>query len=641
MAFNLSKQFNPGDNFYMYVNNNWIEKTKLPEEERRWGSFNILVENNTERIKSLLEENLNSSNMEYKMVTLLYDQAMNSNSNQNETVKFFLDEMADVQTKDQLQNFIYRYFFENGLGMPINFSSFSDFSDADMNILHISSGGLGLPDRDYYLEEDKKEHLEKYTEFLNNYSKLFNLNLDVNGILKLETEFAKNTYSNVQKRNPEIMNNPSTFEKVNQEYSELNINKIFDTLNITPEKRKINLINPNFLKNGKNGFIELWNSISLTLWKDYFTLSFLRQTGSYINLSTEELLFNFYSKHLSGTKEMKPLWKRSVSKCESLLGMVIGKMYVRKYFNSEAKEKVLQMIEFIKNVFRLRLENSSWMTSETKEKALEKLSKMNFKIGYPDIWREFTNVGVSHQNSFFKNVLNCLRFETKFDNCQLYKPTDKSLWFMDPQDVNAYYSPSYNEIVFPAGILQDPFFSVNNDMGMNFGGIGAVIAHEITHGFDDQGKKYDSDGNLNDWWNDVDDQNFKKETGKLKDLFSSYKLFGKNVNGDLTLGENIADLGGVTIAYNSLIKYLKEFPNEDIIIDKFNLKQRFFFNYANIWKSKSREEDILQRLLTDPHSPPEFRVNGILIHLDEFYQAFNIKEDSKLFLKNDERTSIF
>jgi predicted metalloendopeptidase len=178
-------------------------------------------------------------------------------------------------------------------------------------------------------------------------------------------------------------------------------------------------------------------------------------------------------------------------------------------------------------------------------------------------------------------------------------------------------------------------------MGMNFGGIGAVIAHEITHGFDDQGKKYDSDGNLNDWWNDVDDQNFKKETGKLKDLFSSYKLFGKNVNGDLTLGENIADLGGVTIAYNSLIKYLKEFPNEDIIIDKFNLKQRFFFNYANIWKSKSREEDILQRLLTDPHSPPEFRVNGILIHLDEFYQAFNIKEDSKLFLKNDERTSIF
>ncbi len=641
MAFNLSKQFNPGDNFYMYVNNNWIEKTKLPEEERRWGSFNILVENNTERIKSLLEENLNSPNMEYRMVTLLYDQAMNSNSNQNEIVKFFLDEMADIQTKDQLQNFIYRYFFENGLGMPINFSSFSDFSDADMNILHISSGGLGLPDRDYYLEEDKKEHLEKYAEFLNNYSKLFNLNLDVNGILKLETEFAKNTYSNVQKRNPEIMNNPSIFEKVNQEYSELNINKIFDILNITPEKRKINLINPNFLKNGKNGFIELWNSISLTLWKDYFTLSFLRQTGSYINLSTEELLFNFYSKHLSGTKEMKPLWKRSVSKCESLLGMVIGKMYVRKYFNSEAKEKVLQMIEFIKNVFRLRLQNSSWMTSETKEKALEKLSKMNFKIGYPDIWREFTNVGVSHQNSFFKNVLNCLRFETKFDNCQLYKPTDKSLWFMDPQDVNAYYSPSYNEIVFPAGILQDPFFSVNNDMGMNFGGIGAVIAHEITHGFDDQGKKYDSDGNLNDWWNDVDDQNFKKETGKLKDLFSSYKLFGKNVNGDLTLGENIADLGGVTIAYNSLIKYLKEFPNEDIIIDKFNLKQRFFFNYANIWKSKSREEDILQRLLTDPHSPPEFRVNGILIHLDEFYQAFNIKEDSKLFLKNDERTSIF
>ena len=644
MKFNLSKKYNPNSNFYLYVNDHWISNTKLPDEERRWGSFNILIENNTNRIKELLEQNFNSPNSEFCKAALLYNQAMDQSRNKKEPkefVKNFLDKIDKITSKQQLQEFIYTHFLLQGLSMPINFSSYSDFNDANMTILHISSGGLGLPDRDFYLEEEKKEDLQKYKEFLKNYINLFDLKLDVDGILRLETELAKSSYTNVEKRDPQLMDNPITFEEFNVKYPDINLDRIFELLNVTTTNRKMNILNPKFLKNGKNGFIELWNSLSLELWKDFFTFSYLRQLGSYINIKTETELFNFYSKQLSGTKEMKPLWKRSVGKSESLLGMVIGKMYVKKYFTSESKEKVLQMIEFIKNIFGQRLQNSKWMTSETKEKAIEKLSKMNFKIGYPDIWRDFTNVNVSKDNTFLENVLNCMMFETRFDNSQLYKPTDRSLWFMDPQDVNAYYSPSYNEIVFPAGILQDPFFSIDNDMALNFGGIGAVIAHEITHGFDDQGKKYDSDGNLNDWWNKNDNQNYKNQTDKLRKLFSSYKVSGKNINGDLTLGENIADLGGVTIAYNSLQQYLKDYPNENIIIDKLNPTQRLFLNYANIWKSKSREEDMIQRLLTDPHSPPEYRVNGILFHLEEFYNAFKITSNSSLWIKPENRTEIF
>jgi putative endopeptidase len=644
MKFNLSEKYNPGNNFYLYVNDNWINSTVLPDEEKRWGSFNILAESNMDKIKLLLEENLNSSDNEIRMVTTLYNQAMDDSKDKippKIVVKDFLREIKEIKTKEELQDFIYTYFFMSGLSMPINFSSYNDLNDSDMNILHISSGGLGLPDRDYYLEEAKKEYLEKYSQFLKEYSELFELSLDIDGIVNLEKELAKSTYTNVEKRNPELMDNVTDFDTFSKNYKEMRLDKIFSLFKLSTEQRKINITNPKFLKNGINGFIELWNSLSLELWKDYFTISYLKQIGSFINLQTEEKLFDFYSKYLSGTKEMKPLWKRSISKSESLLGMIVGKLYVKQYFSTESKDKVLQMIQFIKDILKFRITNSKWMTRETIEKALEKLSKINFKIGYPDEWRDFTNLNVSPEQSFLENVLNCLKFENDFDFNQLYKPTDKSLWFMDPHNVNAYYSPSYNEIVFPAGILQDPFFSIDNDIGMNLGGIGAVISHEITHGFDDQGRKYDGEGNLNDWWNDMDDSNYKKQTDKLIKLFSSYTVEGKNINGDLTLGENIADLGGVTIAYDALNKYLKDYPNENIIIDKLTLQKRLFINYANIWKSKSRKEDVIQRLQTDPHSPPQYRVNGILIHVPGFYEVFNIKPTDRLYLEDSERTIIF
>lgn len=631
MKFNLDTNIHPGDNFYQYVNSRWLKNNSLPDEETRWGSFNILIESNNDRIKDLLEVNLNSPNSEFNKASILYHQAMSNfkiDTNPIEVVKNILPLFKNIQSKDQLQNLIYKMFFRYGLSMPVNFSSFNDFNDANMNILHVSPGGLGLPDRDYYLDESKAEDLKKYRKYLSDYARLFNLSLDIDGIINLETEFAKNTYTNVQKRDPNLMDNPTTYSNFENQYPELNLNKIFTILNINSrDNRKVNVLNPNFLKNGKNGFIELWNNLSIELWSDYLLLHYLRQLGSYIAKSTEELKWSFYSKHLSGAKEMKPLWKRSIMKTESLLGMVVGKMYVSKYFTSESKERVLEMIKFMKNVFSERISNSLWMTNETKKKALEKLSKMNFKIGYPDIWRDFTNVDVRIDNSFITNVLNCMEFETQFDFSYLYKPTDKSLWFMDPQDVNAYYSPSFNEIVFPAGILQAPFYDVKQSFGANAGGIGAVIAHEMTHGFDDQGSRFDKNGYLYTWWSKETREAYENIIQKMEDHFNSLTYEDKQMNGKLTQGENLADLGGLQTSL-SLCKTDEE-------------KIECLLSWAKIWRANSRKEYSQQMIVVDPHSPPHLRINAIVQHISDFYRLFNVEKTDKMFLESERRCMLW
>ena len=628
MKFNLSKHISPKEDFYQYVNNEWVTNTTIPDDKNRIGTFDIITENNNERIKRILESKY--SNNEYNKVTILHKSYMNESRNKINPISFvreFLNKIKLISTKDELLDLMYKDFSLYGLDTPVNFSVFNDFKDSNLNILHVSTGGLGLPDQSYYFDKDKYSQRVKYVSFIKSYLKIFNLDFNYKEIYKLEKLLAKNTYTNVESRNPDLMNNVLSYNEFQSRYSDINIDKIFKLLNVKPGK--INIINLKFLKNGKDGFIDIWNCFSLKLWKEYITWLYLRQIGSYINIYTEESLFNFYQKELAGTINMKPKWKRSISYCEDYVGMIIGKIYVEKYFNSDSKEKVIEMIKFIKQNFKNRFKTNKWMTEETKLKAIEKLNKINFKIGYPNKWRDYTDLIISSKNSFLQNILNCKKFETKFDNSFLYKEVDKSLWFMNPQDVNAYYSPSYNEIVFPAGILQDPFFSIKNDIALNFGGIGTVIAHELTHAFDDQGKKYDSDGNLNEWWNEQDDFNYKKLTNKLSKLFSSYKIYDQNVNGELTLGENIADLGGVTVSYNSLISYLKLNLKEDVMIDNLNQKERFFINYANIWKSKIKKKEAIKRLTTDPHSPPEYRVNGILAHLKDFDETFNIKNSSE------------
>ena len=333
---------------------------------------------------------------------------------------------------------------------------------------------------------------------------------------------------------------------------------------------------------------------------------------------------------------------RSIEFTENLLGKLLGQLYVKRYFDKKSKLKVIQMINYIKKELNNILLNNDWMAEETKKKAIEKLNKMNVKIGYSDTDEiNYDLLDVSEKNHLLINLINIRSFNNNHRIKKLYEPLNKNQWFMNYHQVNAYYSPSLNEIVFPAGILQSPFFSLSQNMGFNFGGIGSIIGHEITHGFDDQGSKYDGDGNLNNWWTKEDFIKYKAKTNIVKKQYSEYEILGKKINGDLTLGENIADIGGVYISLKAFERYLKDHPKDNVKINNFTPKQLFFINYANIWKSKSTDEEIKRKLIVDPHSPPIFRVNGVLRNIDDFYKEFEIKETDTLYLKYNLRVKIF
>jgi putative endopeptidase len=314
--------------------------------------------------------------------------------------------------------------------------------------------------------------------------------------------------------------------------------------------------------------------------------------------------------------------------------MILGQMFVEKYFNQESKDKVIEMIKFIKAELKQRLLTNTWMKQSTKKKAIEKLDKMSFKVGYPNKWRDYKNLNVSKSNNFFDNVMNCIKFDFDYNLQYLYEPIDRDQWFMNPHEINAYYSPSYNEIVFPCGILMEPFFSLGK-MAHNFGGIGCIIGHEITHGFDDMGRYFDGDGNLTDWWTITDSNKYKEQSNILKQMFSQLKIEGEYINGELTLGENIADLGGIEISFNSLKAYFKNTEVHN------NVYETFFYNYANIWRCKIRKEESIRRLSTDPHSPPQYRVNAILSNMNDFYNVFNIEQTSKMWISESNRARIW
>jgi putative endopeptidase len=631
----FSPTHTPGNNFFLYVNENWISNNPIPNDFSRWGSFTILQELNNQRVKNIVESSYPEGS-DFNKFSILYEQGLNEKSRQD--IKEVYSHVAEIQQTNsinELLKVVVDYQISWNIGSPFYFSVYSDFDDANMNILHLFTGGLGLPDRDYYFLESKQKERDEYKKFLQNFTKFFNIDLDLDGIYKLEEQLATHTYTRVQKRKPELLKNIRSLEQILGDYPSFEFVKyFFEKRNVTPGK--INLANPNFFFN----LNKLYYELSLKLWKDYYTLKFLMSVKDYLSVDLEKICFDFYGKILSGTQEMKPLWKRVLSNTEDQLGQLIGQCFVKEYFSPKAKTEALEMIQYLKNELRNSITSLDWMEEKTKTKALEKLDNMKVKIGYPDKWRIYES-DIRREQSYFKNNLLCNKADNEYRLSKLYKEIDRTEWFMDPQMVNAYYSPSYNEIVFPAGILQPPFFSENYDKALNFGGIGAVIGHEMTHGFDDQGCKYDAFGNLNNWWTDTDNEKYKLKTMVLKNQFDNYQLEGINVNGELTLGENIADLGGVTIALRGLKNFLNQNPSENKLIDNLNPIQRLFISYSRVWRSQARPEDMKQRLLTDPHSPPLFRVNGIVKNIPEFYQVFNVNTSDELYLEESMRAKIW
>lgn len=631
----FNKLVKPSDDFFSFVNSEWIKNNPIPSDYSRWGSFVILTEENQKKVKEILEESYPEES-KYNKLNILYKQGLDENTRKDiSEIYDYLKEIKSCDTLQKLLQLVINYQMTWNIESPFRFTVFNDFDDSTYSILHIFTGGLGLPDRDYYFLENKSKERDEYKKFLQKFNDYFELSLDIDGIYDLEKQLAEFTHTKVQKRNPELLRNPRTLDQLKSEYPSFEfLSYFFEKLQVQPGK--INISNPVFFANLNKLFYE----ISLNLWKDYFTYKFLHTVSSYLSVELEKLVFDFYGKFLTGTPEMKPLWKRSIDNVENQLGQLIGKKFVEKYFSERAKKEALEMIHYLKSELRNSIKNLDWMDNTSKTKALEKLDLMTIKIGYPDKWRAY-KADLKFTNSYLKNNLLCNKDDNEYRFNKLYKPVDKTEWFMDPHAVNAYYSPSNNEIVFPAGILQPPFFSEHFDSALNFGGIGTVIGHEMTHGFDDEGSKFDGFGNLNIWWSEQDKQKFRSKTDIVKNQYDQYHINGDKVNGQLTLGENIADLGGVCIALEGFKNFLKQHPEKNISIDGFTPIQRFFLSYARIWRYSVRPEEMKKRLLTDPHSPPELRVNGILKNIDDFYLAFDVGESDKLYLDKSSRAKIW
>ena len=625
------------DDFYSFVNGKWISDTIIPSDKSRYGTFNILDDINRERLQVLIKDSIESKDTNYKKIGILYNQGLRLEK-QNYLrefglIKNILNEIDSHDSSNTLFENITNMDTRFGITMPYCLYISSDYVDSNMNILYLSSSGLGLS-KEYYLI-DKPEYIEKreqYKEFLKEYCKLFKLNIDGNKFYDLEKTLAEKTFSKTDKRNIDKVNNPFTCEEFIRLYPRFAFIKQAITDTKLTDLSKLNIGNLEYFRL----LNDMINNDNLELWKQYFKLKFILGINSLMSEEIYLTYFNFYGKIMNGRKEPEPLWKRSIQKCQNIMGELIGEIYRKKYFSKESKNKAEELVEFIKGELKISLINLPWMGETTKERGLAKLNNMKVKIGYPEkLEKDYKTLQIDSNKTYLENMLWSNVFLNKYELSYLYKPVNKEKWSMDSYEVNAYYNPSLNEIVFPAGILQEPFFSFDQSDEKNFGGIGTVIGHEITHGFDDQGSRFDENGNLNDWWSDNDKLKYKDRTKIIEDQYNEFMIEGNNVNGKLTLGENIADIGGVHIAFKALGSYLKKYNKNDN-----NLKE-FFINYANIWKNKTTPEYIKEMILNDPHSPAIFRVNGTLSNIDDFYKLFDINEGDKLFIPKVKRGEIW
>ncbi|MCX7862639.1 MAG: M13 family metallopeptidase [Bacteroidales bacterium] len=642
---NLDTSFKPGDNFYLYAVGGWKKNHPIPDEYSIFGAFHQLDEQNTIMLKELFD-NLNSQqqlNDEQKKILLFYQSGLDTNTIEQQQLKPLyplfedIENIRDINSMSALIGKLHR----QGVFMPFSLYVAQDEKNSEMNIAQLFQGGLGLPDRDYYTENnDIAKHLQKeykkYIKQLLETAQIFpanKLDVIVTNIYAIEEKFAHASMTRVEMRDPNKLYNKMTIDKLQQLTPNFDWNAYFtqiDKANI----QSINVCQPNFFAQ----FNTLLKTIPLDQWKQYLKYHVLNNYAPYLHSEIEKTHFAFYGTVLSGKTRMKERWKKVVELTSNMLGEAVGKLYVQKYFPEESKQRMISLVSNLKSTFHEHIKKLDWMTSETKQKALEKLEAMTLKIGYPDKWRDYSSIEVKAQ-PFVLNIIACEKFDVDFMLSKVDKPVDRSEWHMYPQTVNAYYNPNSNEIVFPAAILQPPFFYAKGDDAINYGAIGAVIGHEMTHGFDDQGRQYDKNGNLNEWWTAQDIDNFKKKTEKLIPIFEAYKINDTlSVNGKLTLGENIADLGGISLSLDALKKTLQ--GNEDLI-DGFTPIQRFFLSYANVWRNNIRQQELLRRLKEDVHAPAEVRVNVPVYQFNDFYTSFNVTPNDKLYIKPEERIMIW
>ena len=641
---NMDTTINPADDFFRFCNNNWLKNNPIPEEYTSYGAFTEIDQHNEILIQDIIDEvskdsNATKGSMAQK-IRDFYNAGMDSvainERGFKELMPYFekVDALADKADLATLLGDLH----SEGFGGFFNAFGSTDPKNAEMVIMHLFQGGLSLPDRDDYLEAASQEMRDKYVEHV---AKMFQLTgtdsepaKDIaERILALETELAKNSLTRVERRDPDRTYNKRSRAELHAMTPVFNWDNYFNAAG-APAFDSLNVGMPDFIA-ALNGII--LNTDMRTL-KDYLDWKIIHGSASLLSDDFAEENFNFYSNYLYGQEVQQPRWRRVLNATSGVLGEAIGQLYVEKHFPAEAKERMLNLVGNLRTALGERIKKVDWMTEETKAKALHKLDCFNVKIGYPNKWRDYTNLEITPE-SYFQNFHRAIRFENDFEMAKIGKPVDHEEWFMTPQTVNAYYSPDMNEIVFPAAILQPPFFNMDADDAVNYGGIGVVIGHEMTHGFDDEGRKYDEKGNLNEWWTEEDAAKFTERTKQLVKLFNEFELRGNHINGELTLGENIADLGGLNIAWDAYQMTDEAKANQSI--DGFTPTQRFFISYGTIWRNNIRDKALERRIKEDVHSPAEARVNRTLGSMPHFYEAFDIPEGSKMYIAPEERASIW
>ena len=636
----------PQDDLYRHMNGTWIDSAQIPADRSSDGAFYELFQNAEKQVREIIEElgaSKQSLGSNAQKIGDMYGSFMDSEAIEKKGLSPIANALASAASISDLDSFISTLGELESIGLAALFYGYvtTDNKDSSKNIAYLGQAGLSLPDEAYYRDEEFTEirsallaHIEK----IMNLAEIEGANEKALLILDLETKIAACHWDQVKDRDALATYNKFDQESLQRLTPNFNWNRWL-IASQTPDKvlRELIIRQPSFF----SGISELLGNFDNKAWSAWLQWHVLSSAAPYLPTRFVEENFNFYGTVLSGTPELKARWKRGVALVEGCLGEALGQIYVERHFPQAAKERMKVLVNNLIEAYRIEIGALTWMSSDTKTRAFEKLSKFTPKIGYPDKWRDYSKLTIT-KDDLMANVAAVTKFNQEYEYAKLGAPVDKGEWLMTPQTVNAYYNPGMNEIVFPAAILQRPFFDMEADDAANYGGIGAVIGHEIGHGFDDQGSRYDGDGNLNNWWTDFDRSEFEKRANKIisqYDQLSPLETPDVKVNGALTIGENIGDIGGLAIAFKAYQLSLagKVAP----VIDGFTGEQRFFLGWAQCWRQKMRPEEIRRRVATDPHSPDEFRCNQVVRNLDEFYAAFNIQKDDLLFLPQEERVRIW
>lgn len=641
---NFDNSIRAGDDFYRYVNGSWLRNTPIPADKSNYGAFTVLADEAEVNLRSLIEAAAAAgaaSGTDTQKVGDFFRSFMDEARLETLGASPLADTLAGIAAISNKDELLRQTAELNRIGVqiPAGFYINNDEKQSDQYITYLVQSGLGLPDRDWYLSTDDQSHVDARQAYATYITQVLSLagygrvTDAAESVLDIETQLAAAHWDRVKNRQAELTYNKKTLDDMRAMAGNIDWRVLMQGLGV--DESAFVVQQPSFIE----GLNTLWADVPLQNWKDYFAFKTVDAFASYLSKDFVDAQFDFEGRVLNGQAELEPRWKRGVGAVNAALSEVVGKLYVDNYFKEESKQRMDQLIENLRGAFKVGIDELEWMTAATKAEAQSKLASFTTKIGYPDKWKDYSGLTVDAED-LVGNVMRSRRLEHEREVGKLGQPIDRGEWFMTPYTVNAYYNPPMNEVVFPAAILQPPFFNVAADDAVNYGGIGAVIGHEFSHGFDDQGRKYDGNGNLRDWWTEADAAAFAERASALVAQYNRFEVLpDKFLNGEFTLGENIGDLSGLAVAYRAYRLSLQ--GKEDEIIDGFTGDQRFFIGWAQVWRRLYRDENLEVRLTTDPHSHSEARANGVLRNFDPWYEAFDVQPGSALYLPPEQRVKIW